>query len=152
MRTLVAAALMTTLISPSFAIEYNKLGPMIKTPNKGFMDRGWHKTIKFVSYVDHKQLLITEEGIYYIGTHRVHTNEGGDKDIHRWGFRARCAVHPQFKDKLKLALFFQDIKAKEPETEVEIDPTLENPPGSASIGWWQLWSFVCRGHLFPNLQ
>jgi hypothetical protein len=128
--------------------EYGKPGPQIIPPKGGFINRENYKGIKSRSYLEYKSLLIKPDGIYYVGRMRVHGTDGAPGDVLIWRFEARCAARPDLADRLKPELSYGSKDGVGYEGTIEINPSAEYPPLGLEIGWYQLWSYVCRERLF----
>jgi hypothetical protein len=130
------------------AIEYNLAEPEQRFAGKGWLiDSGNDHGVVFKTYLESKQLIINEDGIYYRGTDRVEGVDGAPRGTIRWHYLARCAVPPSKIATVPIGLWVSDKHVVEPasglEPFMEVD-LKDAAPSNAMKGWYSLWWAVCR--------
>jgi hypothetical protein len=137
----VAVCLLLLLGKAAWAIEYNEPGAVQKFGQKGWLiEAGNDHGIRFRAYLETKQLLVAEDGIYYIGSERVEGIDGEPNGTIRWSYRARCAVRPDLKGKIAVGIYVSG-GADDSERFTEI---ANSDPANAERGWYGLWWAACR--------
>jgi len=129
------------------AIDYD-----VPEPEQRFGGSGWliasgsDHGIRFKTYLESKQLIIKDDGIYYRGTQRVEGIDGNPHGIIRWHYLARCAVPPSRQTAVKIGLWVSNSATElsnNSENFMEID-LQDVTPSNVMKGWYSLWWSACR--------
>ena len=131
------------------AIEYNVPEPEQHFAGKGWLiDSGSDHGIIFKTYLESKQLIVKEDGLYYRGTDRVEGIDGAPQGMIRWHYLTRCVVPPGMTTTVPIGLWISDTHEPNSGTDNFLEMDLHNPtPPNVLRGWYNLWWAVCRNEL-----
>jgi hypothetical protein len=136
---LIVAGFLLSIAEPIYGLEYDRPDVVQKYPGKGWLlDSSSRRGLHTRTYLESKQLLVSQDGIYYMGTALIEGADAPPGKI-RWHYLARCSVRPDLRNTIPVGISYNMTESDEQFTQFD-----ENAVSSANAGWLQLWWAICR--------